>query len=206
MQTRILEGASASTRAYVHDFIQDYAIPSFGVTSFDTTAKISDVLYIQKILSHKTSHPLLFVFYSDITHEAQNALLKTLEELPEYVYVFFCVAQASMLLSTICSRAKVIPLSFESTQNDPAFDDLLRVASEKNVGDRLMVGERLLEKFEKDKEYEKLLYALHRSLIHNPSYRIHMYHILKHLQLRYQLVRSNNVSFKMTLDMALLDT
>lgn len=52
----------------------------------------------------------------NMTAEAQNALLKTFEEPPEYVVIIIIVPSASLLLPTIVSRASVI--SFNQVPSD----------------------------------------------------------------------------------------
>lgn len=55
----------------------------------------------------------------NLTVEAQNALLKTIEEPPEYVVFIIVIPSASMLLQTIVSRAAIVsfnPVSSERIQ------------------------------------------------------------------------------------------
>lgn len=53
----------------------------------------------------------------ELTEEAQNALLKTLEEPPESVCIILITNNAALLLPTILSRC--IPISLESSRHTP---------------------------------------------------------------------------------------
>lgn len=54
----------------------------------------------------------------NLTSEAQNALLKTLEEPPENVYLILFSPNADLLLPTVVSRCQVIELSQDLPQNN----------------------------------------------------------------------------------------
>ena len=59
--------------------------------------------------------------------EAQNALLKTLEEPPEYVVLLLLTASTDAMLETIRSRCQLVELSAKQAEYDP---ELLRMAED----------------------------------------------------------------------------
>ncbi len=80
---------------------------------------------IRELLNQLCTKPVLskykvVVFDSAdlITTEAQNAMLKTLEESPEYLLIIFCVQHYSQLISTIVSRCNLIDVA-DDVPSDP---------------------------------------------------------------------------------------
>ena len=65
----------------------------------------------------------------NLTTEAQNALLKTLEEPPEYVVFIIIIPSASQLLQTIISRSTVI--TFNAVAADTIYDHIIEKYPEK---------------------------------------------------------------------------
>ncbi len=113
MHVQVLQGKGEVLEKYISDFITEKKIPSYLVTSFDPL-KIADVRILQKTLASKLpSSTFRLIIISNPTTEAQNALLKTLEELDFQSFVFFKTFQKEDLLSTILSRAKVV--TFKNT-------------------------------------------------------------------------------------------
>lgn len=73
---------------------------SFGLLSVDDTHKISEALYQSAIGSQK----VVIVYASRLFHEAQNALLKAVEEPSEGTIFILGVPTHGVLLSTLRSR------------------------------------------------------------------------------------------------------
>ena len=86
------------------------------------------------------------VLYTDfITREAENALLKTLEEPVKNTHIIFAVPNPAVLLETLLSRVRVIiPETTESnTKEAQAF-------LQATVGERLSIISKMLEKSDTD--------------------------------------------------------
>lgn len=66
--------------------------------------------------------------FDDCTIQAQNKILKTLEEPPQNVVFVLTTANINLVLPTICSRAKKIDVSTLER------DDLIKILDEKKVG------------------------------------------------------------------------
>lgn len=80
--------------------------------SIDETRRITEFLRLKvPSASHAKIRRIVHISCSDMmTTEAQNALLKTLEEPPVDTLIVICVSDLQMLLPTILSRATHIPV------------------------------------------------------------------------------------------------
>ncbi|MCL6096129.1 MAG: hypothetical protein M1444_00385 [Patescibacteria group bacterium] len=84
-----------------------------------------------------------------ITTEAQNALLKVLEEPPENTIIMLLCESSEGFLPTILSRCKIITLDKENSEiNLKEYEKILLSLKNKGVGERL----RLAQDNSKDKE------------------------------------------------------
>ncbi len=110
MNAIILIGENASKKDSIKDYIKKNDIPSYNIFEYQDPLKIVDVRDIKRILASTAlmGKARIFIFYSDPTVEAQNALLKTLEELAEDTTIVFAGAQE--LLSTTASRCRIVKL------------------------------------------------------------------------------------------------
>lgn len=97
-------------------------------------ATIRDLIksvYEKPILSEKK---IFIINDADkMTKEAQNSLLKTLEEPPEYIVIILIASNADMLLTTIKSRCTKI--AFEKLTTN----EIKEILTEKNIPDRKSV-------------------------------------------------------------------
>lgn len=121
---------------------------------------IEQVRKVKEFLSLKPyqgkSQAVVILQADNLTPEAQNAFLKTLEEPPGEAVVILGVTSEEKLLSTIISRCQVINLSNSAT-NTP---DVL-VKSPKDI--EKLLGSTIEERFkfiEKLEDREDFLYAL----------------------------------------------
>ena len=102
---------------YIFKFIEDHNISTFNITNFVDEIKIDQVREIKKRLAMVTAEEVLYVFQNRITIEAQNALLKNIEEVDERVHFIFCVEERNQLLPTVRSRCLEVLLSPESQKD-----------------------------------------------------------------------------------------
>ncbi len=76
--------------------------------------ELGEIVYKKPILSKRK---VIIIDDADLmTEEAQNALLKTLEEPPEYIVIILIVSNESLLLNTIKSRC--VKIKFYGLSND----------------------------------------------------------------------------------------
>jgi len=103
---------------------------------------------------------IFLVAFNTILHEAQNALLKTLEEPTEGTHFFFVTRTSEVLLPTLRSRMQVIRSASSVISHLPVRDTQTGQLSEKNAGEQFLaatISERLkmIERFTKVKADEK---------------------------------------------------
>ena len=92
---------------------------------------------------------IFIIVASVMTGEAQNALLKTLEESPGNALFFFIVPSPHMLLPTVRSRAQILQLSRRADASDEMIDPQKFLAA--SAQKRLDMLKVLLEKGDDDK-------------------------------------------------------
>lgn len=90
---------------------------------------------------YQESYRYLIIFNADkLTTEAQNSLLKTLEEPPVHTYIFLLSQASGNLLDTITSRCKILKLSNGPTDfSDKGAGKLITMT----IGERMVVAEEL---------------------------------------------------------------
>lgn len=110
---------------------------------------IAQIKELQKNLYQKPhSSPYKAIVISSaetLTTEAQNALLKTLEEPPEHALIFLLASTKEGFLPTILSRCKVITLHEEqetlSEKDKEAYQKVLQDLPTYGVGERLKIAQ-----------------------------------------------------------------
>lgn len=163
---------------------------------FEKAVGIPDIREIQKkiyLRPFKSDVKAILIDVSPgITVEAQNALLKTLEESPEDTIIVLLAESASDLLPTILSRCKVIELSskIESGQ-DP---ELYKLLNSEKIGDRLKLAQDLA------KDKDKALIFLESSIINLRENLILNYKKVKLLQKFHTIIKGTNVNLRLALE------
>lgn len=134
MNSVVICGNESQRNQYIEEFISGHSIKSFNVHRYENGLKIADSREIKKILSRSLSQGerRLIIISGYISQEAQNALLKSVEELPANTYLIFSIESKDNLLPTILSRCTVLPGFFSSSPADidpnfyPAIENFLR--------------------------------------------------------------------------------
>ncbi len=204
MQVRVLQGPDEFLEKYISDFIIQQNIPSYFVVRLDQL-KIADVRLLQKTLSSKLpKETCRLVVVSNPTIEAQNALLKTLEEIDSQTFLFFKTVSKEDLLPTIISRSQMVTFQnvFKASLQTPlkeimnsskadrdrkifqflsSFGDSI---NEENISD-IILSLRSLMVSETEKEntlyYFSLLKALTENLVWVNSYNVQKRILLENL-------------------------
>lgn len=102
-----------------------------------TIREMIQTVYEKPILSEKK---IYIINDSDkMTKEAQNSLLKTLEEPPEYIIIILIASNSDMILNTIKSRCTKIV--FEKLKNE----EIKEILQEKNID--INISENIYELF-----------------------------------------------------------
>src|SRR3989338_3190252 len=96
------------------DKLDLYTIGSEDTFGINDAKELQRQLFLRPFKSKYKA--VLISIVENITHEAQNALLKALEEPPPDSFILISVANSRILLPTILSRCKIINLD-ETNQN-----------------------------------------------------------------------------------------
>lgn len=96
--------------------------------------RIEDVRKLIRFVKLKNVKPQVILIdnFEQATHQAQNALLKNLEEPQQNLYYIVCASSLNPILPTIQSRCQIIKLGFDDTIDSDINVDLF--FSEKDVG------------------------------------------------------------------------
>lgn len=172
-------------------------IHKFDITilEFEKAVGIADVRRIQEKVFLKPLksevRAILLDATTGITIEAQNALLKTLEEAPEATIIIVQVLNADEILPTILSRCKIIEISSQKNHLDTS--KVLRMINT-GEGDRLKFAQDLSrDKNEALDFLESLIIDLRKNLIVN-------YKKIKLVQKFYTSIKNTNVNLRLALE------
>lgn len=117
--------------------------PDFEIIESDGSIKIDRIRLFQAKVSEKpiTSSKKVYIIDDahNMTKEAQNCLLKTLEEPPEYIMIILITSNENMILNTIKSRC--MKINFNKIENN-----LLKKYLEENY-DINNLSESMIETF-----------------------------------------------------------
>lgn len=138
------------------------------------------------------------------TPEAQNALLKTLEEPPANTYIIGTTRNPEALLPTVRSRMSIIRLTDVSLKTDPSYRSLIHTLIFESPGKRLQTVERFASTRDEAKQFIiSMLVAARSELLEHPSRTLTT--LIRNL-LTAQSQLSVNVNPKLVVDNAVLKT
>lgn len=162
----ILIGSKSECDLYIEDFIKSHHISSYNIISLNEKIKISDVREIQKklFLKYEKDEKRILIFRNSITHDAQHALLKTLEEIPDSVYIIIVSQNREDFLPTILSRCRVVKLN-QALNTDNNLEQELAPFYEKpsTLANTIILASQLENKF-KEMEKDQIIIALEQTL------------------------------------------
>ena len=196
--------------SYISNFLKEKGIHPIDISlhSFEKAMGIEDVRNIQKTIILKPfkgkAKAVVIEAYENITIEAQNALLKVLEEPPANTLIIISTSKKELLLPTIISRCKIIELEEEiiSISNDDAssLNDLLNIILSGKTGDKLKIAQDISKnKNETFLWLEKMAIFVRQKLIEN--YNDYKYsNFLRQLQKTYAVIKSTNVNQRIALE------
>jgi DNA polymerase III subunit delta' len=152
----------------------------------------------------KSKEKALVIFaFLGLTIEAQNALLKLLEEPPNNTIIILLVGSIDSVLPTIRSRCKIIELNQETTSSENENLDkhleLLSSLEKAGVGERLKIA----QDYSKDKDeavetIEKMILALRNELLKNQN--VDVVKKITKLQKSYTLIKKTNINLRLALE------
>lgn len=181
----LLEGNRQEIEAELVEFLSD----EFDIDSNDKSLYFfhdfdqiqvddSRALSMQAQIKTPEGKKMVFlIFANSINHQAQNALLKMLEEPSARTYFFMVLPRTDGLLPTFKSRAVVVRRTGEQTVLEGKDLPTLKEITEKTIGDRLKFVETLTKEIKDEKRdridarqfVQNLIIDLQKELEKKPS-------------------------------------
>ncbi len=166
----ILEGSVETARPALSDFLKDaFGVQMSGnpdVFIHDTLAfGVDDATFVIDKNSRKSSsgqNKFIIISLNTISHQAQNSLLKTLEEPTPGTHIFIIAPTASSFLPTIKSRVHVV--SLKDDPSDATVEQYADTFLRSNHPERLEIIKAILSDKEKEKINDSHIAVFVRSL------------------------------------------
>lgn len=116
----LVSNNAAQKEAFIASLVEEHAIAPYNVHQYQPEKKefsIDTVREIKTLLIHHNPDRRIFILhlFDYATVEAQNALLKTLEEKPDQVLIVLSVEKSDSVLPTIRSRTRMVRLEQQHT-------------------------------------------------------------------------------------------
>ncbi len=206
---------------YIKEYCDELNIGKFDITLIekDSTTKNIGSIGIDEI---KEIHKKIFlkplqsevkaVILEDahlLTIQAQNALLKVLEEPPEHTIIILGVDTPEALLPTILSRCQVIELSTEKNQTAEGetseYLEFIENFSTMRIGEKLKKAEEIGR--DKDKAVEwlsQLIFVLRDQMLRDPENTI-FFKQIKSFQKLHTTIKTTNVNPRFAIENTLLN-
>ena len=165
MASYVLAGDLESKNEFLAKLIKEENIKSYNLFDYQETLKIPQVREIKKLLSTKafSGAKRLFVI-RDATLEAQNALLKTLEELHEDTSFIF--SNEAILIPTILSRTQILNFKRRKVDVDANLSSMLEnfLKGNMDLSSTFLFSEELFTQ-SPDLNFANLIFHLRESLL-----------------------------------------
>ncbi len=208
MQTLILIGPGKSKQEYLEKFKTENNVYDYLIVS-DTPFRISDARLLQKAISLKLGeNEKRLITIQDPTLEAQNAILKTIEEFPAGNTVFFLASSKEEFLPTIQSRCFLLKLEQEKIISDSQLEQKIFEITKDKSQQKIFEVIDSLSPLELS-DIEKLILSLRSALVASINDRTAstelLHKVLKNLSKNYGLVKSNNINKRAAVENAFLD-
>lgn len=175
--------------------------------TYEKSMGIEDVRNIQKTALLKPfkgkAKAIVIDAYEDITTEAQNALLKILEEPPANTIIILIASKKELFLPTIISRCKLIILQkkeIKLIQDERSkFEEASNILLNGKIGDKLTIAQDITRnKGDAALWLEKMAVFLKDNLAKNNN--LKYLNLLKELQKTYKVIKSTNASARVALE------
>jgi hypothetical protein len=200
MASFLIIGDKLKRNEYINSFIENESFKEYEVESYEDKILIDSAKKIIRSLALKITGKKLILLKGEITVEAQNALLKNIEELSENCIIFICANSKDDVLPTIQSRCFVINLSLSETAiNSDVCSFIISYAKEKiglwELIDKLEGSEIILG------DVDQLLTQLRYVLIDFSNSQTSKYYLYcKRLLALSSLLKNNNVQAKIVFE------
>lgn len=175
------------------------------INIFEKPLGIEDVRALHKkiiLKPFKSKTKAIIVQAFDITLEAQNALLKTLEEPPNHTIIIIAVTRKDSILPTILSRCKIVTIQEKGEKSNEEISkhlELLKSIVSNGVGYRLKMAQDVSAKEEPLELIKNLIIAARTELLENYGEQ-NLLLALRSLQKTYTIIRNTNVNKRIALE------
>ncbi len=223
MQSFILTSKNIEARKeYIANFCKNHNISKFDITNIATESSvgIEQVRDMQKTLflrPIKSKEKIVVIENAEnLTVEAQNALLKVLEEPPNNTFIFLSCDSDEIFLPTILSRCKKITLKDNKkieNENNNKYTSIFALIQAGRVGEKLKLAEDLSkDKNEAVNWLEQNILDIRQQILDDintqdpqlPKQPQTYLSILKQLQEAYKTLKTTNVNPRFCLENLLL--
>lgn len=193
---------------YIANFCNQEHIYALDQTIFNPEGSlgIAEVRIIQQKLLLKPfkSVKKVFVIYQAnlLTTDAQNAMLKTLEEPPLNTIIFLTAENSETLLPTILSRCSKIILDNNQidASNDGRIMEQLEKLSQDGLGEKLYIAQTAGEKKETALDWlEQSIIILRNKLLSGEDYE-NLANIIYRFQETHRIIKTTNVNPRFALE------
>ena len=204
----IISKSPGHTREYADSLCKKEKIDKIDISIIESEkavgiAQVRDFqkkIYLKPYKSEKKA--VVLNAQSGITTEAQNALLKVLEEPPVNTIIIILAGSIESMLPTIMSRCKIISLGGKNKTDFELYKKIILSMNEKGTGERL----KLAETYSKDKEtalqfLEGMILASESLLRENPQ----LLKAAQLLQKTYSGVKNTNANLRLAMEYLLLN-
>lgn len=206
----VISNEKNKASSYISNFLKKEGIDRIDINlhTFEKAMGITDVRNIQKKIILRPFRgkvkAVVIEAYGSITTEAQNALLKVLEEPPNNTLILISVSKKELLLPTVLSRCKIIELKDSnltlSYDENAQYLNILISLSKEGISYKL----KLAQDISRNKEdaiiwLEKMTIALRKKLIKNHNDQQYL-NFFKNLQKTYKNIKNTNVSQRIALE------
>lgn len=221
MTSFIIVSRDKDTRiAYEKDFCTKQEISPFDVSLIEKETSVKQNVSSIGIDDIKQLHKTVFlkplkskqkaVILEDahlLTTEAQNALLKILEEPPEHTLLILGTKSKDDLLPTILSRCQIIQLETEAleltTRERNSITQFVEELPTMTIGDKLKKAELLAKDKDKALEWtEKVIIVLRETMLLNLSKETAQ--TIQEFQTLHKLLKTTNVNPRLAIEHTLL--
>ena len=213
MQTfLIITNESARWKSYINAVCEKEGVEELdrSFLEFEGTIGIEEVRNIQKTIFLKplrgNKKTIIIANVHTATIEAQNAMLKFLEEPPQNTFVFLTAATANLLLPTVLSRCQIIKLTEQDSYSTEKLTELKDTFNELNtwsVEKKLLLAQNLAIDKQKAIIWISDMIFMARSVMLENLSESNIFTI-EQLQNAYQQLTTTNINTRFLLENTLL--
>lgn len=176
------------------------------IVEFGKAIGIEDVRNIQKKIFLRPLRgdfkAIILILENGATIEAQNSMLKLLEEPPESSFIFLITDNAKIFLPTVLSRVKLIIIGNQiQKKNESGLDSLLSLES---VGERLQLAQSIGKSKEEAIVWLEQVILSTRELmlksLDNPAHSLSLRRKIHDLEMAHYELKKTNANTRLLLE------